>query len=115
LADVRPVLAILDVFVLPSLYIETFSNAALEAMAMGTPVVLSRIGGAAEMVRDGEEGYLLEPHDLALRLPDLLERLARDPQLRERMSANARSRVERKFGFQNMVARYASLIRRFDA
>ncbi len=115
LTDVRPVLAMLDVFVLPSLYIETFSNAALEAMAMSTPVVLSRIGGAAEMVRHGEEGYLVEPQALALRLPELLTQLAREPRLRERMSVSARQRAEREFGFQNMIERYASLIRRFAA
>lgn len=115
LADVRPVLAMLDVFVLPSLYVETFSNAALEAMAMSTPVVLSRIGGAAEMVRDGEEGYLIDPQDLEKSLPERLEQLARDRTLRERMAASARHRVEHEFGFHNMVERYAGLIRRFAA
>lgn len=115
LTDVRPVLAMLDVFVLPSLYIETFSNAALEAMAMCTPVILSRVGGAAEMVRDGEEGFLIEPGELARRLPELLRRLESDPRLRERMSACARRRVESDFGFHDMVERYADLVRRFGA
>jgi glycosyltransferase involved in cell wall biosynthesis len=57
--DVRPLLAALDVFVLPSLT-DTFSNAALEAMAMSRPVVLSRTGGATEMVEDGREGFIIE-------------------------------------------------------
>jgi glycosyltransferase involved in cell wall biosynthesis len=115
LADVRPVLAMLDVFVLPSLYIETFSNAALEALAMRTPVVLSRIAGAPEMIDDGVEGYLIEPQALASQLPQMLTTLASDPDLRERMAANARRRVECQFGLQEMVDRYASIVERLDA
>jgi len=111
--DVRPLIATFDVFVLPSLYIETFSNAALEAMSMGTPVVLSRVGGAAEMIRDGEEGYLIDPQQLDERLPTVLQQIATDAARRRAMAARARERVERDFAFQGMVEQYASLIRRF--
>jgi glycosyltransferase involved in cell wall biosynthesis len=51
--DVRPYLAAMDVFVLPSVAVETFSNAALEAMAMSCPVVASQVGGMEEMLRFG--------------------------------------------------------------
>jgi glycosyltransferase involved in cell wall biosynthesis len=111
--DVRPVLATFDVFVLPSLYIETFSNAALEAMAMGLPVVLSNVGGAAEMINDGDEGYLIEPQQLDERLSPLLQELATDVGRRSAMAARARERVQRDFGLNGMVEEYASLIRRF--
>jgi glycosyltransferase involved in cell wall biosynthesis len=111
--DVRPLLAMFDVFVLPSLYVETFSNAALEAMAMRTPLILSRVGGAAEMIREGDEGFLIEPEDLPARLPALLQQLAADPDLRARMAAKARQRVEREFSFHYMVEQYAGLIQRF--
>ena len=63
--DVRPVLAAMDVFVLPSIAVESFSNAALEAMSMGRPVILSDIGGAREMIDDGVEGYVVSPTELA--------------------------------------------------
>jgi glycosyltransferase involved in cell wall biosynthesis len=111
--DVRPTIALLDVFVLPSLYIETFSNAALEAMAMNTPVVLSRVGGAAEMIHDGDEGFLVEPSELRERLPMLLLQLANDAARKQQMGAQARRRVERNFALHTMVEQYASLIRRF--
>src|ERR1035438_4211131 len=62
--DVRPYLAICDVIVLASHAIETLSIAALEAMAMGKPLVLTRIGGAEEQVIDGKNGFLYEPGDI---------------------------------------------------
>ena len=64
LDDVRPVLTALDVFVLPSTAVESFSNAALEAMAIGRPVILSDIGGAREMIDDGVEGYVVVATEL---------------------------------------------------
>lgn len=53
LGDVRPALAAMDAFALTSVAVETFSNAALEAMSMGRAVVLSDLGGAREMVWRG--------------------------------------------------------------
>lgn len=109
--DVRPLLAAMDVFVLPSTHIETFSNAALEAMAMGCPVVLSEVGGAAEMVRDAVEGFTIDLSDLqAGRLAPLLARLQADPSLREQLGARARARVEREFSLRIMTDRYESLL-----
>lgn len=110
--DVRPVLACLDLFVLPSLYVETFSNAALEAMAMGVPVILSRIGGADEMIRDGIEGLLIEPSALEQRLPAALRELAADVVRLRTMGECARQRVELDFSLEKMVERYASTIER---
>ena len=108
--DVRPALAAMDVFVLPSTHVETFSNAALEAMAMGKPVVLSRIGGAEEMVDEGVEGMTLHAADLRESLAPALAHLHEDAQRRERMGQAARKRVVREFSLQAMVDRYASLI-----
>jgi glycosyltransferase involved in cell wall biosynthesis len=108
--DVRPLLQAMDVFVLPSTHVETFSNAALEAMAMSRLVILSRVGGAAEMVRDGTEGYTLAVPTIAAELPLLLERLHVDPELRERMGRAARERVERCFSSQSMIEAFAALI-----
>jgi glycosyltransferase involved in cell wall biosynthesis len=110
LADVRPILGAMDVFVLPSLYIETFSNAALEAMAMRRPVILSDAGGAAEMVRNGVDGHVVPRAALAERLPALLSGLACDRALRSRFAAAARRRVETMFSLEAMVMGYERII-----
>ena len=76
-----------EVVVMPSHY-ESFGMVALEAMACGTPVIASQVGGLAFLVQDGETGYTIpaEDHDaLCDRLKDLLG----DESLRQRMGRNA--------------------------
>ena len=106
--DVRPLLAASDAIALPSTSVETFSLAALEAMALGRPVVQSQIGGAAEMVRPDENGFLFPADDT----PALVDRLAAlaEPALRERMGAAARTTVEARFSERAMVDRYEGLL-----
>jgi glycosyltransferase involved in cell wall biosynthesis len=106
--DVRPALAAMDVFVLPST-IETFSNAALEAMAMSRPILMSRVGGAAEMVSDGIDGQLLAPESIHDTLLDRLATLARDPQRREMLGRRARMRVMSQFSDATMYAAYRAI------
>lgn len=106
--DVRMALKTFDVFVLPSLS-ETFSNAALEAMAMQVPVILTRTGGAAEMIEHGEQGYIVEVDELPRRLPELLHRLRMDSALRARMGAAASLRVRQSFSLEGMLAAYQSM------
>lgn len=107
--DPRPVLAALDVFVLPSVSVETFSNSALQAMAMSVPVVLSRVGGAEEMVANGESGLLYAADDLTA-LARLLRQLHDDAPLRKRLGAQGRDRVLEKFSIERMAAAYRTLL-----
>ena len=106
--DVRPFLAASDAVALCSTSVETFSLAALEAMALGRPVVLSHIGGAADMVRPGIEGYLFPAGDTGA----LVARLAAlaDPAARARMGAAARATVEERFTERAMVDSYEALL-----
>ena len=106
--DVRPLLCAADAVALCSTAVETFSLAALEAMALGRPVVLSDIGGAAEMVRPGAEGFLFPAGNTAA----LVDRLAalRDEGLRRRMGAAARETLETRFSERVMVDRYENLL-----
>jgi len=106
--DVRPFLAAADAVTLPSTAVETFSLAALEAMALGRPVVLSNIGGAVDMVRPGHEGFLFPAGDTDA----LVERLAvlADADLRRRMGAAARETVEARFSERAMVDGYEALL-----
>jgi glycosyltransferase involved in cell wall biosynthesis len=110
LADVRPALAAFDVFALTSVAVETFSNAALEAMAAGLPVVISEIGGAAEMIRPAVDGFLYPAGDTAV-LADILSTLAADKTQRDRLGAEAVRRVALAFSFEAMIDRYEELFR----
>lgn len=108
LPDVRVALKAFDVFVLPSLS-ETFSNAALEAMAMQVPVILTRTGGAAEMIEHGKEGYIVDVAELPRRLPGLLSQLRLDSMLRTRMAAAAGLRAQQSFSWEEMVVAYQNM------
>lgn len=107
--DIRSVLSALDVFVLPSAAVETFSNAALEAMAMGLPVVMSRLAGAVEMVRHEDNGLLFERHDL-IGLAGALRLLREDAALRAELGRRARATAVDRFGVQRMVEDYRNLL-----
>ena len=106
MSDVRPFLAACDVGVLCSVAVETFSLSALEFLAMGVPMIMSRIGGATEIVTDGENGFLFEAGDV----DGLAEKLALicDRATLDRLSENARPSVER-LAIGNMVENYAKL------
>jgi len=108
-SDIRPLLAAMNLFALPSTSVETFSNAALEAMAMSLPVVLSDIGGAREMVRQGCEGFVVPVGDDDA-LFHALRTLCTDAPLLASMGHAARERVEADFVFDRMVATYRAIV-----
>jgi glycosyltransferase involved in cell wall biosynthesis len=110
LKDVRLALALMDVFVLPSRAVETFSNAALEAMASGVPVILSDIGGASEMIENGRSGLLFTVGD-SKGLTSCLYRLVGDAQIRKILGNEARKRIEEHFRFSRMLADYQKRLR----
>jgi glycosyltransferase involved in cell wall biosynthesis len=104
--DVRPYVCACDVMTLCSVT-ETFSLAALEAMAMGKPVVLSDVGGASEMVVPRWNGMLFPVRDT----DTYVERLAAlsDPAISRHMGINARRLMERRFSASLMADRYEML------
>lgn len=108
--DVRPFLNALDIFVLASTSVEVFSNAMLEAIAVGVPVISSDVGGAAEMINHGEEGYVY-PRQSVGDLTKYLLRLASDRDLASRFRQKATERLNREFTIEQMDAEY---IRLFD-
>jgi glycosyltransferase involved in cell wall biosynthesis len=110
--DVRPLVGACDAVALCSTAVETFSLAALEAMALERPVVQSEIGGAAEMTRPGYDGYLYPVGDRAA----LVARLAAlaDPAARSRMGRNARRSVEQRFSEEAMIDRYERALKEFE-
>ena len=106
--DIRPLLNAIDVFVLPSIS-ETFSNAALEAMAMEKVVILSNVGGNPEMVENRVDGFCYELGDIDA-LSDLFVQLAADRDRLERIGRQARQSVQAKYSFSRMLAEYRDLL-----
>jgi alpha-maltose-1-phosphate synthase len=97
------------VFVCPSIY-EPFGLINLEAMACGTPVVASRVGGIPEVVVDGETGWLVAPGDPAALAGALREALA-DPGRARGMGEAGRRRVEAQFSWDRIAARTLDVYR----
>lgn len=81
-----------DVFVLPT-RADFYSIASLEAMAMEIPVIATNVGGIGDIVRDGENGFLMPVDDQKF-LVEHLKKLMNSPDLRARLGANGRRRVE---------------------
>jgi glycosyltransferase involved in cell wall biosynthesis len=71
---------------------ENFPHTVVEALAVGTPVIATRTGGVAEVVRDGENGLIVEPGDVEA-LADAIRRFFSDGALAERLRANAPASV----------------------
>lgn len=105
-------LARMDCFALPSRY-EGCSNALLEAMAAGLPVIATRIEGNAEVIEEGLHGKLVPPRDVEAMAGALLE-VCRDPVGACAMGARARARVQERFSVARMaretMALYANLL-----
>jgi len=103
-----------DLFVLSS-HEEGISNAALEAMACGLPVVTTNAGGMAEAVRDGIDGFVVPVRDITA-MTNRIARLLADPALREQMGRSARARVEAEFSLERQARvfeeMYASVVKK---
>jgi glycosyltransferase involved in cell wall biosynthesis len=104
---------LLDITVLPSLNKEGLPNVLLESMSMGVPVVSSNIGGVAEIVIDGETGYMVEPGDKSA-LAKAIHKIWADQILYKEMKANARQLITDQFDkttqFDQFLSYFQTLI-----
>jgi glycosyltransferase involved in cell wall biosynthesis len=91
-SNVREVWQHADMFVLPARGGEGMPRAMLEAAACARPLIVTDVPGCRHFVRDGVEGLVVPPNDVAA-LAEALHRLASDRELRERMGAAARRRL----------------------
>jgi glycosyltransferase involved in cell wall biosynthesis len=106
--DVRAAVADWDILVLPSTQ-EPFGRSIIEAMALRTAVVATRVGGIPEIIEDGTHGLLVEPGDvpaLAARIGTLLD----SPTARLELARAARARIEDRFDVAKLTRRVESLL-----
>ena len=102
--DVPEVMAALDVLVLPSTRSEAMSQVIPQALAVGTPVVGTAVGGTPELIRDGETGRLVPPADapaLAAAILDLL----RDPERARALARRGQALVLARHSIDAAMAR----------
>ena len=102
--NVREFLAVLDIFVHPSLH-EGLGIAVIEAMSMARPIVATNVDGLAELITDGVEGLLVE-RDNPTALAAAMNRVLRDPALAEQLGRQARKRVVENFSLETMISKY---------
>ena len=105
--DIPRILAMLDVFVLPSLS-EGLSMAILEAMVAGKPVVATQVGGNPELVLHGETGFLVPPRD-SQALASSLVTLLTNRQQAAQFAEKGKCRAEGQFSLRTMVCTYQLL------
>ena len=106
--DIEAVIAALDVFALPSLN-EGMGRVLIAAMALGVPVVATRVGGVPDVVEDGRQGLLVPPADPAA-LAEAIAAILGDGMRAAAMGAMGRARAER-FSLEVMLRRLAALYR----
>ena len=105
--DARQFYWISDLFTLSSKSVETFSIAALEAMACGLPCVLTDVGGAKEMIIDGVNGFIVPP-ERPIMIAEAWASIIRN---REKYSPGAiRKLVEQQFSLAKMVGQYEEIL-----
>lgn len=108
--DVALLMRAADLFVLPSRY-EGCSNATLEAMASGLPVLACDVGGMREIVSHNRTGWLIRPGDGEGMVHSMLGALL-DRSVRSRVGTAGRDAAVKNFGIDTWVARHAALYRR---
>jgi len=107
--DVARLLHGSDVLVLPSHeVVETLPLAVLEAMAAGVPVIASRVGSLDEVIRDGENGFLIPPADAGA-LAAAIERIAANRDMAGELAAAAHETVASRYTVERMANGYAAL------
>ena len=105
--DMAEVMETTDIFTLPSLT-EGLPNVILEAFACSTPVVATAVGGTPELVRDGENGFLVETDDVAGLAEGILS-LSRDRELRGSMGRAGKEMVACEFTYPHQAEQYREL------
>jgi len=98
----------INLLVLPS-YTEGLPNVMLEAMACGTPILATSVGAIPDIIKDGENGFVLksnDPQHIAERIIEILDQ----PELLERVSLNAYNNVRKNFNYEKTLRNWQKII-----
>jgi Glycosyltransferase len=106
-ADPRELYEAADVFALSSIR-EGLPNVLLEALALETPVVATRIAGVPKLISDGLDGLLVPPADVAA-LSGALRRLLESSSLRQQFAAAGRVKIEANYSFARRMEKVAAV------
>lgn len=109
--DVPACMRAMDLLVHPSLS-ESFGQVLVEAMAVGTILVATEVGGVPEIVTHGETGLLVPPTDSGAIVHAVLE-LYRNPEFRQRLATAGQKSVRERFTAEQMVSRYMDCYQRY--
>jgi glycosyltransferase involved in cell wall biosynthesis len=107
--EVAPFYAAFDAVMLPSAN-EGTPVSVIESLSAGRPAVATRVGGVPDVLRDGEDGFLVDTGDVEA-LAQRLAQLARDPELRTRMGEAGRSRILRRYAVDRLIGDVDELYR----
>ncbi|HBR21120.1 MAG TPA: glycosyltransferase family 1 protein [Nitrospiraceae bacterium] len=111
--DIPEILKSIDIFALPTLQ-EALGTSFIEAMAMGKPVIGADVGGVSEVIKNGVNGYLVEP-DNPLALAEAIIKMLKDREAARLMGTEGRKIVEKDYTVEKMCERmyaiYLSLIK----
>jgi len=99
--DAMQIVALMDILVHPSLS-EGFGRAVLESMALGKPVIASKVGGLRELISDGENGFLVDAGN-PIQIAEKLRLLLANKELRERMGKEAKKTVYTDYLIQDKI------------
>lgn len=105
-------LAEIDIFVYPSWH-EGFGRSIMEALAMEKPVVATNIGGIPDLVQNGENGFLVEPHNPG-QLAEKIKILAENKTLREKFGQAGRAWIAENFEWREGIQKFAQLFLGLD-
>lgn len=105
--DVPACLSAMDLFIQPSLS-EAFSQVLIEAMGAKLPVIATKVGGAEEVVVDGENAILIEPNDTNAIIENVLK-LYQNKDLRDKLASAGKESVRTRFTVEKMVDRQFEL------
>src|SRR5213594_2228686 len=108
--DIPEVMAALDVLALPSIRSEAIPQVIPQALAVGTPVVASTVGGSPELIRDGENGRLVPPADPQA-LADAILALLREPERARAMARAGQAMVLARYTIDVTIARTTAVYR----